>query len=230
MMQTNEPKDALPVYLEIGKKKTFAGAVEWPGWMRSGRDEEAALQELLAYGPRYARLLRSTRLDFHPPEDILSLKVVERLEGDTTTDFGAPGKAVSSDGEQLGSEELDRLELILKAGWKAFDEAADAAAGRELRKGPRGGGRELEGIVRHVAEADLAYLSALGWKVKGVTTDAAGLGRIRQEILDGLESSARGELPRQGPRGGERWSARYFVRRSSWHTLDHAWEIEDRIV
>ena len=33
-----------------------------------------------------------------------------------------------------------------------------------------------------------------------------------------------------GPRGGSIWTPRYYVRRSTWHTLDHTWEIEDRIV
>jgi hypothetical protein len=35
-------------------------------------------------------------------------------------------------------------------------------------------------------------------------------------------------LPAAGPRGGKIWSVRYFVRRTAWHALDHAWEIEDR--
>ncbi len=26
------------------------------------------------------------------------------------------------------------------------------------------------------------------------------------------------------------WTARSFVRRVAWHTLDHTWEIEDRIL
>jgi len=40
----------------------------------------------------------------------------------------------------------------------------------------------------------------------------------------------RGEIPHQGPRGGALWTPRYFVRRVAWHTVDHLWEIEDRIV
>ena len=27
---------------------------------------------------------------------------------------------------------------------------------------------------------------------------------------------------------GSLWSPRYLVRRSAWHALDHAWEIQDR--
>ncbi len=35
------------VYLEIGKKKVFASAMDWPGWSRAGRSEEQALLVLL---------------------------------------------------------------------------------------------------------------------------------------------------------------------------------------
>jgi hypothetical protein len=52
----------------------------------------------------------------------------------------------------------------------------------------------------------------------------------RQAILAGLEAADKGELPEKGPRGGILWPARYFVRRVAWHVLDHAWEIEDRMV
>jgi len=40
-----------PVYLESGSRRTFAGAIDWPGWCRSGRDEASALEALLSYGP-----------------------------------------------------------------------------------------------------------------------------------------------------------------------------------
>jgi hypothetical protein len=48
--------------------------------------------------------------------------------------------------------------------------------------------------------------------------------------LTSLEAAARGELPRVGPRGGLRWTPRFYVRYSAWHILDHAWEIEDRLL
>jgi len=69
-----------------------------------------------------------------------------------------------------------------------------------------------------------AYLTALGGKLNpgGSDTD------LRLEILETLAASVRGEIPALGPRGGKRWTPRYFVRRSAWHALDHAWELEDR--
>lgn len=220
------------VYLEVGSKRTFAGAIDWPGWCRSGRDESFALAALLDYGPRYARVIRTARLGFKAPEDGSGFAVAERLKGNATTDFGAPGIAPSSDARPLGDAELRRLQSVLKACWRAFDAAASAARGGELRKGPRGGGRELEDMIRHVVDADGAYLGGIGWKFKRDENADLGeeLRRVRLDILDGLEAAAAGKLPTKGPRGGAHWKPRYFVRRAAWHVLDHAWEIEDRII
>lgn len=221
----------LDVYLEIGKKRTFAGAINWPGWCRSGRDEESALQALCDYGPRYARVLRSAELKFQAPSGVSAFAVIEQLEGDATTDFGAPGKAPSSDLRPVDDPELRHLQALLEACWRALDAAVSAATGKELRKGPRGGGRNLEGIVQHVLNSDASYLASLGWKLKKGEEDDLGQepGQTRREILNALASAARGEIPARGPRGGIRWTPRYFVRRVAWHVLDHAWEIEDRI-
>ena len=46
------------VYVEHGTRRVFAGALDWPGWSRSGPNEAAALQALLDYAPRYAACLR----------------------------------------------------------------------------------------------------------------------------------------------------------------------------
>src|SRR5512134_1631011 len=94
MLQSNKK---INVYLEVGQKRTFAGALDYPGWCRSGRDEASALQALLDYGPRYARVLRPAGLDFHSPADVSEFVVVERVEGNATTDFGAPDLAMAND-------------------------------------------------------------------------------------------------------------------------------------
>ena len=222
---------AMDVYLEIGKKRTFAGAIDWPGWCRSGPDDESALQALVEYGPRYGKVLRAKEFDFRAPTDPSAFSIVERLEGNATTDFGAPGLAPSADREPVNEAELKRFESILKACWKVLDAAAALAKDKELQKGPRGGGRELEGVIQHVFEADGGYLSSLGWKLQQeepVDLDQARK-HLQKEILKAVAASARGEIPARGPRGGGRWTARYYVRRSAWHVLDHAWEIQDRI-
>ena len=69
--------EKIEIFLEIGKKKVFAGSVDWPGWCRFGRDEEPAIQKLLDYGPRYAHIIVSSELGFIPPEDLSSFN--ERL-------------------------------------------------------------------------------------------------------------------------------------------------------
>lgn len=222
----------MDTYLEIGNKRVFAGALDWPGWCRGGRDEAGALAALLDYGPRYARVVARTGLDFVVPDSTAAIDVVERLPGSQTTDFGAPNAIPKADREPVGTGELAWFGAILAACWEAFDAAAVAATGLELRKGPRGGGREMEGITRHVLEAEQGYLSRLAWKV--VKDKAANLNEemrlTRQAIMDALAAAERGEIPERGPRGGVIWPARYFVRRVAWHVLDHAWEIEDRAI
>jgi hypothetical protein len=220
------------IYLEVGEKKTFAGSIDWPGWCRWGRDQASALQDLLHYGPRYALVIVNTQLEFKSPRAVSEFEVVERLTGNKTTDFGAPDIAPSSDSRPLDKDELQRFEIILKACWEAFDSSVKAASGKELRKGPRGGGRDLDGVIRHVMGAEAGYLSRLAHKHK---VDEGGnlseeLDKLRKAILNTLASAQRGELPERGPRGGVIWKPRYFVRRVAWHVLDHAWELEDRIL
>ncbi|HYF38311.1 MAG TPA: hypothetical protein VD930_01400 [Gemmatimonadales bacterium] len=217
------------VYLEIGSKRIFACAVEWPGWCRSGPDEAAALQALLDYASRYAAIVRSARLGFESPSGVEDFRVVERLRGNATTDFGAPGVIPSSDKAAAGPNDYARLEKVLRAAWRGLDAARKQATGKVLSKGPRGGGRELDAIVRHVIEADRSYLSGLGWKVPTSSRSPDPVEEIRRAMIEGLRASARGEIPETGPRGGKRWPARYFVRRAAWHAMAHAWEIERRI-
>src|SRR5262245_12520196 len=122
------------VYLEIGKAKTFAVAIDWPGWARSGRDETSALQALLDYAPRYARAIQSGRLGFQPPAKLTDLVVTERLRGNSSTDFGAPGIPPSVDAKPVSPVELKRLRSILEACWLTFDTAVKSAQGKILTK------------------------------------------------------------------------------------------------
>jgi hypothetical protein len=221
------------VYLEIGKKRSLAGACDWPGWCRGGRDEEAALQALLEYGPRYEQVLHATGLGFRPPADVSAFAVTERLEGNPTTDFGAPDVAPAGDATPVDEAELRRLQILLQACWTAWDGITQAATGTDLRLGPRGGGRDLAGILRHVLDAEASYLRSLGGKLVSLGDDRAldeVLQPRRQIILDAVATAAHGEFPSRGPRGGIRWTPRFFVRRDAWHILDHAWEVEDRML
>jgi hypothetical protein len=221
----------IQVYLETGKQRVFAGALDWPGWCRSGRDESSALAALLEYGPRYALALRSGRIGFRAPELLTSLTVSERMQGNASTDFGVPAIAPSGDAEPIGDIEIRRFQTILRACWRSFDKATKAARGKALRKGPRGGGRLLDAIIHHVLEADGAYLRSLGMPAERAEKAGAHgeLSQIRRAILKAVDSAAHNP-PSIGPRGGVRWKAPYFVRRVAWHVLDHAWEIEDRML
>ncbi len=207
-------------YVERGAKRVIAGAIEWPGWCRSARTEDAALEVLLAYGSRYAKALGRRKPGFVAPVKLSGLRVVERVKGNATTDFGAPAIAPDADDRPIDEDETARLAAIMKACWAALDREAAAAEGRVLRTGPRGGGRPLAKIVAHVADAELAYLSKLGAR--------PAEGDARAAVLATFVSRARGDPPERTPRSGVLWSPRYFVRRAAWHVLDHAWEIEDR--
>jgi hypothetical protein len=219
----------LAVYVEIGTKRTFAGAVDWPGWCRSGRDEAEAIAALLAYAPRYGKVVKTAKMA-HPSAG--EIDVVERLKGGSGTDFGVPSVAPDADERPLKPAELERQSQLWTASWHVFDAAWRKAtkAGIELRKGPRGGGRDLPKIQMHVLESEEAYLAQLGSKPPRMAGAplADRIDAVRAAALRTLAALARGE-PIPDPRQTKRtWSPRYTVRRSAWHALDHAWEIEDR--
>jgi hypothetical protein len=220
---------AIKVYIEAGARRVFAGAIDWPGWCRSGSDEEAALEALVAYGPRYAAVVRRADRTFRAPSGASELRVVERLEGNATTDFGAPGMAPAADGRRIVASELARLRKVLEACWDSLDGAVEKAAGVELRKGPRGGGRGVDAIVEHVYRAEESYVRKLAARAPKAGSDVRSATlETRSVVLDALSRAVTDGLPEKGPRGGALWPPRYFVRRTAWHALDHAWEIEDR--
>jgi hypothetical protein len=211
---------AIPVYLEVGHKRVFASALDWPGWTRAGKDEKLAIEALTAYLPRYAVVPKTARIEF--PTNT-QFKVVERVTGNATTDFGAPATPASSDTKALSAVEAERICALLAASWKVFDKVI-AKAPPELRKGPRGGGRDRDKIADHIIDAESAYTPKLGLKLRTPKRDdATEVAATRKAILDAIRASA------GGPQTGEkRWPPRYVARRMAWHLLDHAWEIEDR--
>jgi hypothetical protein len=206
------------VCIETGSKRVFASALAWPGWCRSARTEAEALDALVAYAARYEEVAGRA---FAPPRDARALKVVERVKGDVTTDFGAPGIPPSADAKRPAPAALARATKLLEASWKAFDDAARAAGKRKLSTGPRGGGRTVAKMVEHVNGADAAYVSKL-WAAPG--------GRdVREAMLEALAARGRGEEPPPNARRTSAyWPPIYAIRRSAWHALDHAWEIQDR--
>lgn len=154
---------------------------------------------------------------------------MERLKGGSGTEFGVPGSAARSEDGAVSASELKRLISLLEAAWASFDGAARAAKGVTLTTGPRGGGRSREKMIGHVLEAELAYLGQLGSRPPERPSDPErGLAVVRDAFLETLKARVAGD-PLPNPRNTKRpWSPRYAVRRSAWHTLDHAWELEDR--
>jgi hypothetical protein len=194
------------VYLEAGRSKVFACAVDWPGWERAGKTEEAALEALAAYGPRYAA---ATGAPTAGPDATDRFDVVERLAGTATTDFGAPDARSAADRRPLPSDWLD----LLDRAWQAFD-ATVAASTPVLTKGPRGGGRDRDAIADHVREAERSYGRGAGAKVPPRTP------------WPDQRAAIRAALP-HAPLDGK-WPPRYTLRRMTWHVLDHLWEIADK--
>ena len=203
--------------VEAGAKKTFAIALDWPGWGRSGRNEEEALEALSAYAPRYAPVARAAGLDL--PGADPELEVVQRVTGGASTDYGVPHEVVDDDRQPLAGEAAERTLALVSAAWELFDRVV-AKAPSELRKGPRGGGRDRDQIAEHVFAAEDAYARKLGVRIKAPAVgDTAGIQSARRTLLDALGSGEAGE---------KRWPPRYAARRIAWHAVDHAWEIEDR--
>ena len=209
----------MDVYLERGAKRVFASAVDWPGYARLGKTDDEAIETLLEYGDRYASAVASARQGFKPPK---SVKVVDRVTGGSGTDFGALSVSTKADDRPVSAKELKRQVALLQAAWRAFDEMAATHAKAKLTTGPRGGGRSIAKMTAHVLEADVAYLSSIGAKYAGTDMD-----ELRDAFLGRLERHWKGE-PIENKRRTEPWTVRYVVRRSAWHALDHAWEIEDR--
>lgn len=221
----------IDLFVEVGKKRTWAGALDWPGFCRSGKDEPSAVASLFAYRHRYAGILNGSDVTCRLPDELSSFRPVERVAGNATTDFGAPNLPLAADGGPVSEVELSRLQEILRACWAAFDRSAAAASGAELRRGPRGGGRGLDQIIQHVVDAEASYIRKLPFPFSADKSapPAQEAARLRLAIIEGLSASARGQLPSHGPRGGTIWAPRTFVRRAAWHLLDHLWEIEDRL-
>jgi hypothetical protein len=214
----------LRVLVESGDKRVFATALDWPGLTRGAKTREDALAALVEYAPRYKKSIGSGASALKVPASAADLEIVAQASGDKNIDFGVPHSIVEPDQDALTDAQLDAQVKLLRAAWKAFEKAVAGAQGKTLASGARGGGRTLAKIKAHVPDADAAYISALGAKAPR----SADWAEVQDALIEALHAKVRGELPETGPRGGARWPARYAIRRSAWHALDHAWEIDDR--
>jgi hypothetical protein len=213
--------EALRVVLETTPKKAFATAIEWPGWSRAGKTPDLAMEALAAYEPRYREAVRSApgRL---AADAAARIEVIERLDGNATTAFGAPGVIAEADRTPIDRATATKLAEFLETAWATFDRTAKTAPAT-LRKGPRGGGRDTAKIVDHVNATDHGYAGAVGIRISPPRSDnPASVDALRAAMLDVVRT------PSDGSPIHKTWTVRFLVRRSAWHALDHAWEIEDR--
>jgi hypothetical protein len=215
-------QDRVDIAEEIGDKKTFVWAIDWPGWCRSGKDGSLAIDALIDHGPRYAVVAKVVGLDLGEvsADDLYK---VESVPGGSGTAFGVPSAITDLDRRPLTADEAARFASLVAAAWAVFDRVA-ASAPAELRRGPRGGGRDRDKMIGHVIESDWYYAREIGVRQKQpAPTDRAAVEAMRTAMLDVLRQPSDGS-----PLADRKWPARYAARRIAWHSLDHAWEMEDR--
>ncbi len=138
------------VTLEIGPKgkRVAAVAPDWPGLERGSKTGEDAIATLRAYMPRYARVAALAEMDAEFAA-IKNVNVVEQYPGTGSTDFWGISFAFSSiDQQGMSADELERELRLMQACWAFFDDVRRRVSA-EMQKGPRGGGRDRDSIVRH---------------------------------------------------------------------------------
>ncbi len=146
----------LEVVLEISSTRSFACALWFPGWFGHGKNPDAAVERLLAYRSRYAPIVKRAKAAL--PSDS-SLVIVEEQVGNGTTQFGAPGQ-ISSLEEDVPATVMRRMRALHASCREEFDLVV-ASAPVELRKGPRGGGRDTAKVVEHVLDVEKMYATRL---------------------------------------------------------------------
>lgn len=206
------------VLIEATDSKTFGSMLDWPGWSRSGKTEAAALDTLKDYTDRYRKVIELADLQQLPA----NFDVTDRIPGTGATSFGVPDHVHKVEYEPISLADAKRLIAILQACRAYFDDTGTRVSA-ELRKGPRGGGRDRDEIIEHVIQADRGYARRIGVRTAPFDSFDAGAIADRRAAAD----AALLEL-RDGHVKGKDWPMRYAVRRMAWHLLDHAWEMEDK--
>jgi hypothetical protein len=207
---------------EVAAKKAFVWATDWPGWCRWGKDRDLAIDAFIAARGRYAKVARRAGLEL-PQVEADDLRVVESVGGGGGTEFGVPSTITKDDRRRITRADAERLASLVEAAWVIFDRVAERSPA-ELRKGPRGGGRDRDKIIGHVIEADHAYAREIGVRLPEPSfADREAVEGERAAVLDALRQPSDGS-----PMADHKWTLRYAARRIAWHALDHAWEMEDR--
>ena len=212
------------VTLEFGPKgkKVVAVAPDWPGLERGATTGEAAIDRLLSYVPRYATVTRLAGMEA-AFANLTVVDVVERYPGTGSTDFWGISFAFSSiDRQGMSGEALERELTLMRACWAFFDDVRSRVSA-VMQPGPRGGGRDRDHIVRHTFAAEQDWAKKLGVLAsQDALLTNEGLNAYRDAYCNAIRVlHSQGKMART-------WPLRYLIRHTAYHTLDHAWEMEDK--
>ncbi|MGH9020948.1 MAG: hypothetical protein ACRDV0_08010 [Acidimicrobiales bacterium] len=205
-------------------KRSVAFALDWPGWSRGAATPDAALAALASYRDRYrpvAELAGGARR-LSPAGAIV---VVEDAVGTGSTDFWGISFAPSSlEGDPMPVAAFERHVALLRACWSYFDDVA-ARVSPEMRRGPRGGGRDRDEIIAHTRRVESQdFAKRLGLRVpEGTALATRGLGSYRDAYVAAMGAYRNGEV-----RPMRSWTLAFLIRHSAFHVMDHAWEMEDK--
>jgi hypothetical protein len=205
-------------------KKVVAFAIDWPGWSRGAKTPEVALATLESYRERYRPVALAAGLadEF---DGSGRLDVIEDRVGTGSTDFwGISFSPSSSEPDPMDDTELDRKIELLRACWSFFDDMA-ARVSPEMRKGPRGGGRDRDQIIRHTIRTESEdFAKRIGLRVpEEAALSAKGLLEFREAYVAAMRAYNAGEGKRM-----RSWTLPFLIRHSAYHMMDHAWEMADK--
>ena len=206
-------------------KRSVAFSLDWPGWSRGAKSAELALQTLESYRGRYrpVAVLAGMADAF---DDAGPLEVVEDRVGTGSTDFwGISFSPASTEHGTMAEAELERRLTILQACWSFFDGVA-ARVSPEMRMGPRGGGRDRDRIIRHAIRTESEdFAKQVGLRIpEEAALTPEGLRQHRETYVAAMRASNAGKIERRM----RSWTLPFLIRHSAFHTLDHAWEMEDK--
>ena len=220
---TNQIRETLEIRPK--GKKVVAVAPDWPGLERGAKTEEGAIKKLRSYIPRYLQVAKLAEMDVEL-EAIQNIDVVDQYPGTGSTDFWGISFAFSSiDQQGMSGNELDRELKLMQACWAFFDDVRGRVSA-EMQKGPRGGGRDRDHIVRHTLAAEQDWAKGVGVLAPdGAMLTDEGLKAYRDAYCQAIR-----DYHSQGKWAGNKakWPLRFLIRHTAFHTMDHAWEMEDK--
>ncbi|HKX76163.1 MAG TPA: hypothetical protein VJR05_12335 [Acidimicrobiia bacterium] len=206
------------------EKKVVAFALDWPGWSRGAKTTEQALETFESYRQRYRPIAVEAGLgdEFDAAGPV---EIVEDRIGSGMTDFWGISYSTSSfEQEPMDEVELERKIRLLQACWTFFDGVASRVSA-EMRKGPRGGGRDRDRIIRHTIRNESEdFAKQVGLRIpEEAALTPEGLRTHRETYVEAMRAYNAGEGKRM-----RSWTLPFLIRHSAYHTLDHAWEMEDK--